>query len=127
MSDRLEITLRVTLDRDGAAEHLGRPIDKDTAFFVLGLVHAQLTSTFGDDHCVVELETATGLQQAFLRSMNSFARRHKRALQALDANGEVMVDDEDVLEVFQLLHDVIVTPIGSRWRVVRLDPPPDRQ
>jgi hypothetical protein len=120
MDDKLEITLRITLNRPGLEQQLKRRIENDTAFFVLGLVHAQLTSTFGDEHCVVEMESGTGLNPALVRAMNSFARRHKRALEALDADGEVMVEDRDVLEVFQTLHDVIITPLGSRWRVVRM-------
>lgn len=125
MADKLEITLRITLDRKGLERQTGRAIENDTAFFVLGLVHAQLTSTFGDDHCMVDMESATGISPDLIRAMNSFARRHKRALEALDRDGEVMVDDRDVLEVFQTLHDVIITPLGSRWRVVRVEHPLD--
>jgi len=121
MGDKLEITLRITLDRPGVERHLGRSIENDTAFFVLGLVHAQLTGTFGDDHCFVDMDSATGLDPAFVRSMNSFARRHKKALETLETVGEVTVADKDILEVFQLLHNVIITPVGGRWRVARMD------
>lgn len=121
MGDKLEITLRITLDRPGVERHLGRAVENDTAFFILGLVHAQLTDTFGDEHCMVDMESATGLDPAFVRSMNSFARRHKKALETLESNGEVMVADQDILEVFQLLHNVIITPLGGRWRVSRMD------
>lgn len=122
MHDKLEITLRITLDRPGLERQLKRPVETDTAFFVLGLVHAQLTSAFGDDYCRVDMESATGLDPQFVRSMNSFARRHKRALEALELHGEVMVEDKDILEVFQLLHDVVITPLGSRWHVMRVEP-----
>ncbi len=123
MGDRLEITLRITLDRPGLEKLWKRAVENDTAFYVLGLVHAQLTSTFGDDTCTVDMESATGLDTAFVRSMNSFARRHKRALDTLDAQGEVLIEDRDLLEVFQVLHDVVITPIGSRWRVSRVTLP----
>lgn len=120
MDDKLEITLRITLNRPGLEQQLRRKIENDTAFFILGLVHAQLTSRFGDEHCVVEMDSGTGLRPELIRAMNSFARRHKRALEALDAHGEVIVEDRDILEVFQTLHDVIITPLGHRWRVVRM-------
>ena len=123
MADKLEITLRITLDRAGLEKRLRHPLENDKAFFVLGLVHAQLTSTFGDEHCHVEMESATGVNPDLIRSMNSFPRRHKQAVAALDERGEVFVEDRDVLEVLTLMHDVIITPIGARWRVARLSPP----
>lgn len=98
------------------------PVDSDTAFFILGMVHALLTSKYGDEACTVEMESATGLDPAFVRSMNSFARRHKAALDALETNGEVYVEDRDLLEVFQALHDVIITQVGHRWRIVIDEP-----
>lgn len=119
MADKLEITLRITLDRPGLQRSLRRAVENDTAFFVLGLVHAQLTSTFGDENCVVDMESATDVNPDLIRTMNSFARRHKRALQALEDYGEAIVDDQDVLEVLGLLHDVVITPLGGRWRVAR--------
>lgn len=122
MADKLEISLRITLDRPGLEKQLRRAVENDTAFFVLGLVYAQLTSTFGDEHCNVEMERATGLDGALIRSMNSFARRHKRALERLEQEGEVIVEDRDVLEVLQILQDVIITPLGDRWRVARYAP-----
>lgn len=122
MDDKLEITLRITLDRPGLERQLRRKVENDTAFYVLGMLHAQLTSTFGDDHCLVELAAATGVAPELIRAMNSFPRRHKRALDALEAWGEAIVVDRDVLEVFQTLHDVLITPLGpSRWRVARAD------
>lgn len=124
MADKLEITLRITLDRPGLERRLQRPVENDTAFFVLGLLHAQLTSYFGDEHCQVEMESATGVNPALIRSMNSFARRHKRALEALDLQGEVIVEEQDVLEVLGLLHNVVITPLGARrWRVARYGSP----
>lgn len=120
MEDKLEITLRITLDRPGLEKQLRRRVENDTAFFILGLVHAQLTSTFGDDYCQVDLETATGVNPQLIRSMNSFARRHKKALEALELQGEVVVEDRDVLEVMQTLHDVIITPVGAKWHVSRM-------
>lgn len=122
MGDKLEMVLRVTLDRPGLERKLERKVENDTAFFVLGMVHAQLTGAFGDEHCEVDLESATGLEAGFVRSMNSFARRHKRVLDAFESQGEVMVEDQDILEVFQALHDVVITPLGRRWRVVRAAP-----
>lgn len=122
MADHLEITLRITLDRSGLERKLNRSVENDTAFFVLGLVHAQLSSTFGDEYCQVDMESATGLDPNFVRSMNSFARRHKRALDSLEACGEAVVEDADIVEVFQTLHDVIITPLGRKWRVARLRP-----
>jgi hypothetical protein len=121
MGDKLEVTLRITLDRPGLERQLRRPVESDTAFFILGLVHAQLTSTFGEELCVVEMEAATGVSAALIRDMNSFARRHKRALDTLDQYGEVVVSDRDrdIVEVFQSLHDVIITPLGAGWRVSR--------
>jgi hypothetical protein len=53
MGEKLEIALRVTLDRAALARRLGRPVEKETAFFILGLVHAQLCSHYGDDCCTV--------------------------------------------------------------------------
>lgn len=122
MDEKLEVTLRITLDRKGLEQQLGRKVENDTAFFILGMVHAQLTSTFGDDHCVVEMAAGTGIDPELIRVMNSFPRRHKRALEELDRAGEVTVCDRDVLEVLQTLHDVIITPVGSAWRVARLVP-----
>lgn len=119
MGDKLELTLRITLNRDGLRKHLGREVENDTAFYILGMVNAHLTGTFGDEHCQVDMEQATGLDPAFVRSMNAFARMHKRALEALDAQGEVMIEDPALLEVFQELHDVMVTPVKGRWRVAR--------
>lgn len=121
--ERLELTLRITLDRAGVRRRLKEPVESDTAFFILGMVHALLTSKYGGEHCTVEMESATGLHPDFVRSMNSFARRHKAALDALETYGEVFVEDRDLLEVFQALHDVVVTPVGHRWRIV-IDVPP---
>lgn len=118
MDDKLEITLRITLNRSDLERQFRRKVENDTAFYILGMVHAQLSSTFGDDHCAVEMESATGIQPDLIRAMNSFPRRHKRALDALEAWGVAIVEDRDVLEVFQTLHDVIITPLDSgRWRV----------
>lgn len=118
MDDKLEITLRITLNRPGLERQLRRKVENDTAFYILGMLHAQLSSTFGDDHCLLEMESATGIPADLIRSMNSFPRRHKKALDALEAWGETVVEDRDVLEVFQTLHDVIITPLSSgRWRV----------
>lgn len=121
--ERLEVTLRITLDRAGVRRRRKEPVESDTAFFILGMVHALLTSKYGDDHCTVEMESATGLDPTFVRSMNSFARRHKAALDALENHGEVYVEDRDLLEVFQALHDVVITPVGHRWRIM-IDVPP---
>ncbi|MFZ5813908.1 MAG: hypothetical protein ACOY93_01215 [Bacillota bacterium] len=123
--DRLEVTLRIRLDRAGVRRRLKEAVESDTAFFILGMVHALLTSKYGDEHCTVEMESATGLDPAFVRSMNSFARRHKAALDALETYGEVYVEDRDLLEVFQALHDVVITPVGHRWRIVADEPPVD--
>jgi len=120
VDDKLEITLRITLDRKGVEQESGRPLENNKAFFVLGLVHALLTDHFGDANCRVEMESGTGLSPALVRAMNSFAPRHKRALEVLDAAGEVMVEDRDVLEVLQTMHDVMITPLGAKWRVVRM-------
>lgn len=119
MEERAEINLRIRLDRAGLQRRLGRPVESDFAFYVLGLVHAQLTSKFSDEHCQVEMESATGVRPELIRSMNTFARRHKLALDALERDGEVTVADRDLVEVFQLLHNVVITPVGGRWRVVR--------
>ncbi len=118
MDQRLELTLRVTLDRAGVRKRLKKPVESDTAFFILGMVHALLTSKYGVEHCTVEMESATGLDSEFVRSMNSFARRHKAAMDALESCGEVWVEDQELLEVIQLLHDVVVTPVDGRWHVV---------
>ncbi|HYG58076.1 MAG TPA: hypothetical protein VD902_08455 [Symbiobacteriaceae bacterium] len=122
MRDKLEITLKITLDRPELERKLKRSLENDTAFFILGMVHAQLTSTFGDEHCQVEMQGATGVNPALIQAMNSFPRRHKRALDALDQWGEAIIEDQDVLEVFQTLHDVVITPLGGKWRVTRTLP-----
>lgn len=131
MDDKLEITLRITLDRPGLERQFRRKVENDTAFYILGMIHAQLTSTFGDDHCQVEMAAATGVNPELVQAMNSFPRRHKRALDALDAWGEAVVEDRDVLEVLQTLHEVTIIPLGAKWRVVRTDSEqelaPDRQ
>lgn len=119
MDERVEVTFRVTLDRSGLQRRIGRPIENDFAFFVLGLVNAHLSKALGDDHCRVEMESATGYRPEFIRTMSSFARRHKAALDALLATGEAVVEDHDVLEVLQQLHQVVIIPTGSKWRVVR--------
>lgn len=121
--EKLEVTLRITLDRTGVRRRRKQPVESDTAFFILGMVHALLTSKYGDEHCTVEMDSATGLDPAFVRSMNSFARRHKAALDALETYGEVYVEDRDLLEVFQALHAVVITQIGQGWRIV-VDVPP---
>lgn len=118
MDRRLELTLRVTLDRAGVRKRLKKPVESDTAFFILGMVHALLTSKYGDEYCTVEMESATGLDAEFVRSMNSFARRHKAAMDALETYGEVWVEDQELLEVLQLLHNVVVTQVDGRWHVV---------
>lgn len=119
MDEKLEVTLRITLDKPGLEQRLRRVIENDTAFFILGLVHAQLTATFGDEYCKVELAKATGIDPGLILVMNSFARRHKRALESLDQQGELVTPDRDIIEVLQLLDDVIVMPVGQQWRVVR--------
>jgi hypothetical protein len=119
MEDKLEITLRITLDRSSLERRLRQPVANEKAFFVLGLVNAQLTSTFGNDCCHVEMDAATGIRPALIQDMNSFARRHKQAVDALDQRGEAVVQDSDVLEILQMMHNVIITPIGSQWRVIR--------
>lgn len=119
MEDTLELTLKVTLDRHGLKRHLRREVDKDIAFFILGLVNAQLTSTFGEQNCTVGLITATGINPLFLQRMNSFARLHKRANEELNERGEVIVEDRDLLQVFESVYDVTVTPLGERWRITR--------
>ncbi|HYF91127.1 MAG TPA: hypothetical protein VD969_02655 [Symbiobacteriaceae bacterium] len=122
MDDKLEITLRITLNRPGLERQFQRKVENDTAFYILGMIHAQLSSTFGDDHCLVEMESATGLNPDLVRAMNSFPRRHKRALDALEAWGEAVVEDRDVLEVFQTLHNVMITPLGAgKWRVTQVN------
>jgi hypothetical protein len=123
VEDKLEITLRITLDRSGLEKRLRHPLENDKAFFVLGLVHAQLTTTFGDDNCQVEMQAATGVKPELIRALSSFAQRHKQAVEALDERGEALVADRDVLEVLTMMHDVIITPIGARWRVARFAPP----
>lgn len=122
MRDKLEVTLKITLDRPELEQKLRRTLENDTAFFILGMVYKQLTSTFGDEHCVVEMEAATGVSPSLIEAMNSFPRRHKRALDMLDRWGEVLVEDADVLEVLQTLHNVIITPVAGKWRVTRTLP-----
>lgn len=123
MEDKLEITLRITLDRPGLEKRLRHPLENDKAFFILGLVHAQLTSSFGNEHCRVEMEAATGVDPGLIRALSSFPQRHKQAVTTLDERGEVLVEDRDVLEVLTIMHDVIITPVGPRWRVARFGPP----
>jgi hypothetical protein len=119
VTERLEVTLSITIDRAGLERKLNHPIEKETAFFILGMVNAQLSSRFGEEFCHVELTTASGLSTTFLRSMNTFARKHQQALSAFEADGEVVVDDRFLVEVFQLLHSVTVIKVGEQWRVVR--------
>lgn len=120
MGDKLEVTLRITLDRPGLERLWGRKVEEDTAFFILGLVHAQMTERFTEAFCQVDMESATGMDQGFVRSMNSFARRYKRALDELQRWGHAQVEDADLVDVIRMLHQVEVTPTGSSWRVVRL-------
>lgn len=122
MDEKLEITLRITLDRSGLERERHVEVPKEIAFNILGRVHAQLTDEFGDEHCLVEMDAATGLNPHLVRSMNSFAPRHKRALEALYNEGEALVADRDIVEVFAAMHDVIITPIGSRWRISQVSP-----
>ncbi len=123
MNEKLEITLRITLDRTGLRRRLGWPMESDTAFFVLGRVYAELTGLFGDEHCRVELDSATGVSPELIAAMRTFPRRHKQVLDALQARGEAMVEDPDILEVLALLHDVVITPTGSGWCVSLLSAP----
>jgi hypothetical protein len=127
VSEKLELTLTVSIDRTGLERKLNQPIEKETAFFILGMVGAQLASRFGEDYCAVELSAATGLSPDFLRSMNTFARKHQQALTRYGANGEVVVDDPDMVEVFQLLHAADAIKVGKAWRLVRKEPDPDEE
>lgn len=121
VEEKLEVTLRIVLDRPGIERTRQRPLEKEVAFNILGRVYAQLSDEFGE-FCQVELEAATGVNPELIRSMNSFAPRHKRALDALLQHGEAIVDDRDVMEAFAAIHDVVITPIGSRWRVAQHPP-----
>lgn len=116
--DRMEVSLKIVLDRAGVGRRHEAPLESHSAFFILGLVHALLTDKYGDQNCTVEMESATGLSQEFVKSMNTFASRHKAALNALAHDGEVYIRDADLLEVFQVLHDVVVTQAGQGWWVV---------
>lgn len=119
MGEKLEVTLRISLDRSALEQRWNREVANDTAFYLLGLVHAQLTGTLGDECCQVEMERATGVDPALIQAMNTFAPQHKRALEALEAHGEVTVSNPDLVEVLQTLHHVVVTPIGSSWHIFR--------
>lgn len=119
VAEKLEITLTVSIDREGLERKLNHPVEKETAFFILGLVGAQMSSRFGEEYCSVELTAATGLNPNFLRSMNTFARKHQQALALFGANGEVVVDDPYLVEIFQLLHAAQVTKVGEQWRLVQ--------
>jgi hypothetical protein len=119
VSEKLEITLTVSIDRTGLERKLKHPVEKETAFFILGLVGAQLASRFGEEYCSVELAAATGLSPSFLRSMNAFAHKHQQALAHFGATGEAVVDDPYLVEIFQVLHAAQVTKVGAQWRLVR--------
>lgn len=117
MGDELELTLKVTLNRKGLKEHLRREVEADFAFFVLGLVNAQLTETLGERNCTVGLATATGFSPYFLQRMNHFARLHRRASDEFNRLGEVIVADQELVHIFEMIYDVTVTPLGERWRI----------
>lgn len=119
MGEKLEITLRITLDRAGLERRLGRPVDHDQAFFVLGMVYAQLSSRFGEEDCTVEMTDATGVDRDLLQPMNAFARELRRTLRRLDEAGEAVVDDPELLAVLQITQEVMAMPEGGRWRVTR--------
>lgn len=119
MNEKLELVLRVTLDRSALKRRSPHMGEGDAPFFILGLVQALLSSRFSDQCCEVVLESATGLDARFLQSMSSFAQRHQRAIRELRTYGETMVDDQEVLDVLQRFHTVTAMPVGSKWRVSR--------
>lgn len=119
MSDKLEITLRIALDRSGLAKRLKRAVEDEDAFFVLGLVNAQLTSTFGEEHCQVEMESASGVSRSLIEAMRALPRRLKRTLETLKQDGEAEVTDPDVLAAVAQLEGVTVRRVGGKWLVVR--------
>jgi len=119
VGDKLEIALRITLDRSGLEKRLRRPVGADYAFFVLGMVHAHLSSRFGEEDCTVEMTAATGVDPELLEPMNIFARELRRTLRDLDETGEAMVEDPDLLSVLQITQGVVAVPVGGGWRITR--------
>lgn len=119
MGEKLEIALRITLNRAGVERRLRRPVGADHAFFVLGMVYAQLSSRFGEEDCTVEMTDATGVDRSLLEPMNAFARELRRTLRRLDETGEAWVDDPELLSILQITHEVTAMPVGGRWRVTR--------
>ncbi|HEY3368703.1 MAG TPA: hypothetical protein VGK74_26905 [Symbiobacteriaceae bacterium] len=125
MSDKLEITLRIALDRSGLAKRLKRPVEDEDVFFVLGLVNAQLAGTFGENHCLVEMESASGVSRSLIEAMNVLPRRLRQTLQALKRDGEAVVTDPDVLAALCEMQDLTVTPMDGKWLVIRPAAPGD--
>lgn len=126
-SGRVEMTFRVVLNRTQAGGRARvRSVDNDTAFYVLGLLKAQLAENFGSGNWLVELADATGQRPEFLRTMNAFARAHQAACDELERSGQVVVEDADLADVFRTVHQLQVVDLGGRWRVERPAPPPRR-
>ena len=117
MKDRLEITLRIALDRSDLARRLGSTVDQDTAFFIFGLVSAQLIGQYGDHACQVEMISASGVDQALIDAMNELPRSLKQTRETLLSTGEVVVTDPDLLVALRVLEEVTVTPKEGRWLV----------
>lgn len=114
----LEIQLRVTLDAEGAGQELGHPVDHGVAFFILGLVQAQLARAFGCRHCRVELAAATGISPGLLGAMAGFAPALQRAVSEVQETGQAWVDDAGVAELVALLWPVRVEPqAGGRYLI----------
>lgn len=122
-TDRIELTVKITLDRQAAGRVRRGSLDNDAAFFVLGLLRAQLADAFGQDRSGVELLAATGHRPEFLQSMNAFANLYRNAMHELEQRGEVEVADAHLAQVFREVHRLQVTDLGGRWSVA----PPRRR
>lgn len=115
----LDIRLRIRLDADGASRELGEPVGVGAAFFILGLVQAQLARAFGPRHCRVELEGATGVPPWLAAAMRGFAPALQQAVTDLACRGEAWVQEPAVVEVLALVWPVASEPEGDGWRVRR--------
>jgi len=118
-TDKLEMTVKITLDRRVAGRIRQGALENDAVFFVLGLLRAQLADAFGADRCSAELTTATGQRPEFLQTMNAFACRYQTAMSELAERGEVEVDDPQLAQVFREVHHLRVTDLGGRWTITQ--------
>ncbi len=106
----VEIQLRISLDTEGAGRELGYPVGSGVAFFITGLIQAQLARVFGPRYCQVELSAATGVSRSLLETMAGFAPALQQVVTRVQEAGEAWVDDPVVAEVMALIWPVRIEP-----------------